>query len=231
MRRRNRQSAARACRGCRDRFSSVERDVRARVRLHGRARAEAARARSARSAIRQGRVPLSARGGNRRRSRGRRTGTSSLSSINRPARCHEPNAKERDERCIARFDDRDRYNLAREVFDRTASERRVSAMCCAAARASMPRSMVCVQVSTCTDRGGGSDRLMTHAAMSISLIRIRSMRRNRLASTVRSAVPSANRLMACTVRVWPMRSTRPMRCSRRIGFHGSSRLTTSLQVP
>ena len=96
----------------------------------------------------------------------------------------------------------------------------MSAMCCAAARASTPRSMVCVQVSAGADRGGGSDRPMTHAAISISLIRIRSMRRNRLASTVRSAVPSAKRLMACTVRVWPMRSTRPMRCSRRIGFHG-----------
>ena len=48
---------------------------------------------------------------------------------------------------------------------------------------------------------------------------------------VPSAVPAANRLIACTVRVWPMRSTRPMRCSSRIGFQGSSRLMTSRQVP
>ena len=52
--------------------------------------------------------------------------------------------------------------------------------------------------------------------------------RSRASSRV-SPVPPAIRWKAWTVRRWPMRSTRPMRCSSRIGFHGSSRLTTSRQ--
>ena len=44
-----------------------------------------------------------------------------------------------------------------------------------------------------------------------------------------SPVPSATRCTTCTRRCWPMRSTRPTRCSSRIGFHGSSRLITMRQ--
>ena len=44
-----------------------------------------------------------------------------------------------------------------------------------------------------------------------------------------SPVPAATRWKAWTRRRCPMRSTRPMRCSSRIGFHGSSRLMTSRQ--
>ena len=144
----------------------------------------------------------------RMRSRGRRTGTSA-SSINRPARVTSRMRK--NEMSDARGDLRtvtgtvcsDRFEWIALTAPRVAMRVRLGA----SLDAEVDR--LCAGLGR-TDRCGGSDRLMTHAAISISLIRIRSMRRSRLASTVRSAVPSASRLIACTVRVWPMRSTRPI---------------------